>query len=82
MAMALQPGDKRVAVDARDRRLAGGIDVGDDHLVGVVEAGAEILEQAGEARIAVRLHHRDHLCPRRPRDCQPAARSTAEISTG
>ena len=32
---------QRRLVDALDRRFAGGIDVGDDHRVGVVEAGGE-----------------------------------------
>ena len=61
MAVAEQPVDQRVAVDALDRRLAGGIDIGDDHHVGVVEAGAEFLEQMGQARVAVRLHDGDDL---------------------
>ena len=34
-----------IAVGAFDRRFAGRIDIGDDHRVGVVEAGAERLEQ-------------------------------------
>ena len=34
MAVGAQAKDKMVAVDARYRRLAGGIDVGDDHGVG------------------------------------------------
>ncbi len=38
--------DEMIAVDALDRRLARRIDLGDDHRVGVVEAGRERLEQA------------------------------------
>src|SRR5438067_1926971 len=34
--------DERVAVGAGDRRFAGGIDVRDDHRVGVVETGGEL----------------------------------------
>jgi hypothetical protein len=34
-----------VAVDALDRRLARRIDLGDDDGIGIVEAGAEFLEQ-------------------------------------
>ena len=49
-----------IAVDILDRRLAGRIDVGHDHGVGVVEAGAELLEQFLQPRVAMRLHHRDH----------------------
>ena len=45
--------------------FAGGIDVGDDHAVGVVEAGGEGVEQRSQTGIAVRLHDRDHLAGRR-----------------
>ena len=45
MAVRAQPSHQRVAVGAVDRRFAGRIDVRDDHRVGVVEAGAELLEQ-------------------------------------
>ena len=41
--------------------LAGGVDIGDDDDVGVVEAFAEFGEQAGEPRIAMRLHDGDDL---------------------
>ena len=54
-------GDQMIAVDALDRRFAGRIDLGDDHGVGVVEAGRERLEQRLQARVAVRLHHGDDL---------------------
>src|SRR5260370_28012708 len=50
---------QRVAIDPRNRRLAGRIDRRDDHRMGVVEAGAERLEQRCEPREAVRLHHGD-----------------------
>jgi hypothetical protein len=39
--------------------------VRDDHRVGVVEAGRELVEQRREPGIAVRLHHRDHLAAAR-----------------
>ena len=70
---------ERILVDALDRRLAGRIDVGDDHAVGVVEAGGESVEQRSEPRIAVRLHDRDHLAAVA---AARAALSTAAISTG
>ena len=43
------PLDQRVAVDALDRRLAGGIDIGDQHDVGIVEAGRETRPSARAA---------------------------------
>ena len=61
MAVGAQPLHQRVAIGAFDRRFAGRIDVRDDHRVGVVEAGAELLEQRRKPRIAMRLHHGDHL---------------------
>ncbi len=61
MAVGAQAEHEIVAIDALDRRFAGGIDVGDDHGVGVVEAGAEFLEQRLQARVAMRLHHGDDL---------------------
>src|SRR6202158_6208130 len=70
MAMRAQAEHKMVAVDARYRRLAGRIDLGDDDGIGVVEAGAKFLEQRLQARKAMRLHHGDDLAvagfPRRP----------------
>ena len=44
-----------------------GVDIGDQHRVGVVEAGAEPVEQIGEPGIAVRLHDGDDLARRRSR---------------
>ena len=61
MAARAQAGDQMIAVDALDRRFAGRIDIGDDHRVGIVEAGAELLEQRLQPRVAVRLHHGDDL---------------------
>ena len=61
MAMRAQAEHEMVAVDAFDRRLAGRIDLGDDDRVGIVEAGAEFLEQRLQAGEAVRLHHGDNL---------------------
>src|SRR3954467_4824901 len=55
--------DQMIAVDAFDWRLAGRIDLGDDHGVGVVEAGRERLEQRFEPPVAVRLQHRAPLAP-------------------
>jgi hypothetical protein len=61
MAMRAQAEHEMIAVDAFDRRLAGRIDLGDDDRVGIVEAGAEFLEQRLQAGEAVRLHHGDDL---------------------
>ena len=63
MAMAVggDRGRERLLVDAFDRRLAGGVDVGDDHAVGVIEAGGEGVEQRRQAGEAMRLHDGDHL---------------------
>ena len=49
VAVRAQPGDQRVARHAFDRRLAGRVDIGDQHHVGVVEAGAEPVEQVRRA---------------------------------
>ena len=43
--------DQHVAVDAFDRRLAGGIDIGDQHGVGIVEAGAEFARTGWRAGV-------------------------------
>ena len=63
MAVAAHAVDQRVAVDALDRRLAGGIDRGDQHAVGMVEGGAEVLEQRLQAAVAMRLDDRDDPRP-------------------
>jgi hypothetical protein len=46
VAVADEAGDQVVARRTRDGVFAGGVDLGDAHHVGVVEAGAEIVEQA------------------------------------
>jgi hypothetical protein len=77
----------RSAPATRSSRLApsigsspGGEDLGDADHIGVVEAGAEILEQVA-ARVAVRLVHGDHPALRSATAWR-AAFSTAAISTG
>jgi hypothetical protein len=60
---ALDGGDEIVARHALDRLLARRIDIGDDHHVGVVEAGGEFIEQRLQPRVAMRLHHGDDLPP-------------------
>ena len=45
MAVRAQAEHEMFAIDAGDRRLARRIDVGDDDGIGIVEAGAEFLEQ-------------------------------------
>jgi len=49
MTMRAEAGNQGVARDACDRRLAGRIDIGDEHQIGIVEAGAEPVEQIGQA---------------------------------
>ena len=71
--------DQRVAVDALDRRFAGRIDRRDDHRVGVVEAGAELVEEIVQPRVAVRLDDGDDAALGAT---ERAAFSTAAISTG
>src|SRR5262249_41086745 len=61
MAVCAQACNEMLAVDAFDRRLAGGIDLGHDDAVGVVEAGAELLEQRLQPRVAMWLYHGDDL---------------------
>ena len=78
MAARFQRGDETVAIGALDRRLAGRIDIGDDHRIGIVEAARKFVEERDEPRIAMRLHDSDDLALVEAR----AARSTAAISTG
>ena len=61
MAVRAQAEHKVIAVDARDRRLAGRIDLGDDDRVGIVEAGTKLLKQRLQPGEAMRLHHGDDL---------------------
>ena len=61
MAVLDQPGDDRIAAHTFDRIFASGVDIGDEDDVGVVEAGAKIIEQMRDPGIAMRLHDRDHL---------------------
>ena len=59
VAAELQPFDQSIAIDARDWRLSGGVDRGDQDRIGIVEAGAELVEQVAKARVAVRLDDGD-----------------------
>ena len=61
MAGALHQADQHVAVDALDRRLAGGVNVGDQDSVGIDEAGRELVLNVAQPRVAMRLHDGDHL---------------------
>ena len=61
MTAGTQPIDQGIAGHARDRRLSGRIHICDDHRAGIVHAGAELVEQRVQARVPVRLHHRDHV---------------------
>ena len=45
--------------DARDRLLAGGVDVGDEHDVGLVERARELVEEIARAGVAMRLEGDD-----------------------
>ena len=58
VAAELQALDQCIAVDALDRRLAGRIDRRDDDRVGIVEAGAEAVEEVVQPGIAVGLDDR------------------------
>ena len=60
VAVADQPRHQIIAPGTGDRIFARGINLGDADHIGLVETGAEILEQAGQARIAMGLMHRDH----------------------
>ena len=61
MPVRAEPGDQGVAVRARDGLLARRIDRRNDHRIGVVEARAELFEQITQPRVAMWLHHRNHL---------------------
>ena len=61
VAMRAQAENEMIAIDARDRRLAGRIDFGDNDRIGVIEAGAKFLEQRLQAGEAMRLHHGNDL---------------------
>ena len=78
-----QPIHQRIAIGAFDGVLAGRIDIGDDDRVGIVETGAEFLEQAVEPGIPVRLNDGDNPSPadrtrRRQRRSRVACRSREE----
>ena len=55
---------QRAAVGGDDRRLAGGIDLGQQHRVGAADHLDEVLEAVARARVAVRLE-REHEAPAR-----------------
>ena len=55
---------QRAAVGRDDRRLAGGVDLGQQHRVGLAEHLDEILEAVARARVAVRLEGQ-HQAPAR-----------------
>ncbi len=55
VAVADQTFDQIVAAGTLNRVFARSKDLGNGDHIGVVEAGAEIVEQVGEARITVRL---------------------------
>ena len=61
MAADAKAFDERVTVDAFDGRLPGGVDRRDDDRVGVVEAGAEPVEEIAEPGVAVRLDDGDDM---------------------
>ena len=71
--------DQRLGIHAVDRLFARRIDRRDDHRVGIVEAGGEIVEQVAQPGEAVRLDDGDHAGPWQ---ASRAAFSTALISTG
>ena len=56
MAVSVQAVDQCITIDARDGLFTGRIDIGHYHMIGVVEALAELGEQRLEAAEPVRLH--------------------------
>src|SRR5699024_4915250 len=58
--------DQSIAADALDRALAGCIDIRDRNDIGIVETGAEILEQIMQAREAMRLMDGNDIALCRP----------------
>ena len=59
VAVRAQAGDQGIAVDAVDGRFARRIDGRHDGGVGAVQAGAELVEQIAQPRVAVRLDDGD-----------------------
>jgi hypothetical protein len=74
-----QRAGERTAVGGDDRRLARGVDLGEQHQVGAAEDLDEVLEAVAGAGVAVRLEGEDDPpAGKAPR----AASSVAAISTG
>src|SRR5262245_62734504 len=61
---------ERLTGDACHRRLAGGVDLGEQQQVGVVERAEEVVEEIARARVAMRLKHYQEPA------CEALARST------
>src|SRR6516162_7142842 len=61
MTVLDQTSDESVPAHAFDWRLPCRVDVGDQHNVGVIETGAEVIKEVRKAREAVRLDDGDHL---------------------
>ncbi len=61
MAAGFQPCDQIIAAGPFDGLFACGIDGRDKDGIGVVEAGAEVVEQRMQPRVAMRLHDGDDL---------------------
>ena len=61
MATLFQALDQGLGANPFDRRFAGGVNIGHQNDISVVEAGAEFFEQVVEARVAMWLHDGDHL---------------------
>src|SRR3546814_15180183 len=82
MTAHAQAFDQRVAADTLDGIFTGGIDIGDDHRVGIVEAGTEILEQVAQAGVAMRLHHGDDAGVLAARQGEPGGTERKRVGEG
>ena len=61
MPAVTQTGHQRILVDPVNRGLTSGINIGNQHFIRIIEAGAEIIEQIGKAAVPVRLNHGDQF---------------------
>ena len=61
---------QRAAVSGQERRLAGGIDVGEHQCIDSRKYANEVLEQVTCSRVAMRLERQDHAAPRKTFACR------------
>src|SRR5690606_20470541 len=65
MAASADARDELLMRDTWHGLLASGVNRRDQHRIGVIEAGGEVVEEIVQARIAVRLDDRDDIAPGR-----------------